>query len=117
MKTKLEIIQETVEAYTDANNRGTSSWGYEYVTEDGRKCAAGRCMVAPELYCGSIDSLALKNHGSNVPFSDELFLPEYRGHSREFWQDIQSLHDSDINFVDGTWSELGKLRIEALKKC
>lgn len=114
-KTRKQIIDETVEFYSeDPRRRAVDEHNAcVYLTEDGRKCAVGRCLEedAPTLdHEGSISALTLRRM-----FQDEEFRPEYRGHPLDFWQDIQNLHDQNDNWeTSGGLSESGKLELRNL---
>lgn len=84
MKTAIEIINETVSVYS-ATSRAIDIDGCKYLTEDGRMCAVGRCLINP----GSMKDGAY----FCMDHDDSIFKEEYRGRSQEFWQDIQHLHD------------------------
>lgn len=131
MKTKLEIIQETFEAYKDASKRGRDSNGNcVYLTNDGKMCAFGRCEINPpsedsgqggtvydrfdeavDLGCNEDEYIAAIDK-----VIDEALKPEYRGHKSEFWGEIQTLHDNDNYFSDDTWNSSGLEVIEKLKE-
>ncbi len=93
MKTKFDIILETLDAYSDPNNTAYSAAADSCVIEtaDGRNCALGRCMLrgyqkkflekkGPDLEC--------------VRHLDLMLQPEYRGHSVSFWKALQNFHDA-----------------------
>jgi hypothetical protein len=110
-KTKLEIIDETVKFYSKNTERRAKKNGLcSYLNEDGNKCAVGRCAKNP----GEL---------SNGPFNEviedltdeEIFLPRYRGHDKEFWNDLQSLHDSDGYWDYNSLSKCGERRVGNLK--
>ncbi len=126
VKTKEEIINETVEYYNNnsrarANYNNTSISCY-YLTDDGRMCAFGRCMLKEKreklrMKICSIEGM-YRNFGiSEKSFHHDLVLkPEYRGHSLSFWRDIQDLHDySKFWRHDRKLSEIGKSRVKELK--
>lgn len=137
-KTKLEIIQETYDAYKDASKRGVSEESYcYYLAPNGNMCAFGRCEHTPDQNSkGTVTSRALhvlaekqKQQGKKekcflsdyTPEEaqeavDSLLKPEYRGHSVMFWSSIQGLHDQYDYFAGDTWSALGLARIEELKR-
>lgn len=121
MKTlsKAQIINETVSFYSadtkrrSVNQNGATP-GCQYISEDGRNCAVGRCLttkvkdkVATSEYnnadfqglvVGMLDCSwpdALVNY-------NKILKPSYRGHNMRFWEDLQSLHDND-----DFWNETG----------
>tara|TARA_R110000850_G_scaffold107584_1_gene219311 strand:- start:210 stop:584 length:375 start_codon:yes stop_codon:yes gene_type:complete len=97
MKTKLEIIEETVKYYTvDKNNRAMDGGDCVYNAEDGSHCAVGRCFnqdfkdEGVELaYNYDSDAFALQHNGS----IDHMLMKEYSGHETTFWSDLQNFHD------------------------
>jgi hypothetical protein len=120
MKTKLEIIQETQDAYPHTFCRAVDDYYLKSAScfyidtkdsqtggehDNGAMCAVGRCMLNPKKYGGFAVSLheALKPQGG----LDTLLKPEYRGHCVEFWGDLQSFHDDGENFTDGGLSVEG----------
>jgi len=130
--TKEEIINETVEYYKDASKRGYNAANKkcEYLTESGNMCAVGRCLIPGSLmesfsdrenlsFTGETrdarasrarDAQSMRNCGLSVldvANLEEILKPEYRGHSRHFWMQLQSLHDGDDFFNDDTMNEEG----------
>jgi hypothetical protein len=108
MKTENEIIKETVEFYwaDPAGRRAASDIACEYLTADGRMCAVGRCLT-PEHATRASDILCSASAlpGLLCTPLDELLRPEYRGHSVNFWSNLQTLHDDDLS-----WRTEGRLR-------
>lgn len=45
---------------------------------------------------------------------DLKFKPAYEGHSKEFWQSIQGLHDSDQNWDENGLSDEGMITVKYL---
>jgi hypothetical protein len=108
MKTKQQILKETLEYYhADPSSRAVNkTGGCEYLTDDGRMCAFGRCEIQA-LHAPSFDSFNKLNervegrfHGEND--MNETLKGEYRGHSMNFWSSIQHFHDSPRY-----WNETG----------
>jgi hypothetical protein len=101
MKTKLEIIDETVEYYK-THNRGIQKNSdcldsCVYINEDGDKCAVGRCLVSPTAdWIGDVFDVFSDSETLN-----KRLLPEYQGHDIHFWKDIQCLHDVHSNWENG----------------
>jgi hypothetical protein len=110
-KTKREIILETANAYT-SNTRSVSFNDQCAYKAGAYKCAVGRCLLAKsKLFNKSNIIEPITNINCNI--NDEL-KSEYRGHSIEFWMDVQALHD-----IQGFWdkngiTEYGKREIESL---
>lgn len=121
--TKEEIINETVEYYKDASKRGYNAANEkcEYLTKSGNMCAVGRCLIPGSLMesfsGGNRAAQSMRNCGLSV-FDvvnlEEILKPEYRGHSRNFWMQLQHLHDSSDHFNDVTMNEVGLKRAKDL---
>jgi hypothetical protein len=106
-KTKLEIIDETIEHYK-SNPRSFIMQGNTklcvYLSNEGNKCAFSRCCT-DEGVAWLHDEVDITLGGDNVGSEFLQFLkPEYQGHDVEFWLDIQDLHDVnsywEIEMVD-----------------
>ena len=114
MKSKIEIIDETIK-HIKNNGRATIEDDPDscmYFTENGNKCAVGRCLINPEnvqkkYYGASIENIF---PDGNFNLLDELFKSEYRGHEIEFWRNLQLLHDIKEN-----WDENNNLSNFGLK--
>jgi hypothetical protein len=125
-KTKKEIILETAEFYgSDPSRRAVVNQDgrakCRYLTEDGRKCAVGRCLIEGKkmLYFGNQEPMSAElidiavNEIANL---QDILMPEYRGHDIYFWGCLQEFHDSDFNFTDTGLSECGQNHLEFLLK-
>ena len=94
--TKEEILKETIDFYlTDPKRRASlPSRACSYLTDDGRKCAVGRCLKP-----GGLADLRLDcdeenpSVGNFAKHPDNYLLPQYCGHSEQFWFKLQLLHD------------------------
>lgn len=128
--TKLKILEETVEFYSE-NPRSIGENGFcVYFHEDGRRCAVGRCidlkkkdqflemldgLVRRKVYAG-FSGNALVNAGM-IPDLDSFLEEKYKGHSSEFWEEIQQFHDHCANWeVDGELSDYGRYELTRLKR-
>jgi hypothetical protein len=115
MKTKLEIIDETVKYYsTDTSRRGIQKTkigtnSCTYLTEDGKMCAVGRCMIKPtiDLEGAADDVLADSFH---------LLKPEYRIEDLNFWIDLQRLHDDCYFWNENGLTKEGLNQVKRLKE-
>ena len=112
MKTKAEIIIETVKNYNSNNTaRKAETNTCTYMNEDGAMCAVGRCLTNEGMQIfkafednnldgnTSIESF-VKAYDMDK-FNDAL-KEEYRGHDVDFWKNLQYLHDAAFN-----WDENG----------
>lgn len=120
-KTKLEILQETADFYAaDPKRRALQHpehYYCEYLTQDGRMCAVGRCLLEPAKYrffSGTSDTLSDEECGGGT--LDPVLKPEYQGHPRHFWRELQEFHDRKVNWTDTGLSETGTAHLERLKK-
>jgi hypothetical protein len=128
MKSKIEIIDETVAYYSeDPNRRAVVMTTCKYRTPDGRMCAFGRCMTEESLelygdFQGGVMRLLLKCY--DRPLSDVILLTtvintplkeEYQGHELTFWTNIQRLHDDFDYWNSDGLTEEGKEYVEVMK--
>jgi hypothetical protein len=119
-KSMLEILNETVQYYSeDVTRRGVMKSPDEeytlcvYLTDTGCMCAVGRCMVAPTR--NMIGGVATLHSGIKFTNLEEELKPEYRGHSIEFWQSLQGLHDDSGNWGPKGLTLTGKLVADGIK--
>ena len=113
MKSKIEIIEETVAYYSeDTTRRGYEYGECLYMTEGGKKCAVGRCMndYALGKLKGVVEAV------DDLENFQVLLKPEYRGHSIRFWGALQGLHDANKNWNVFGLTSVGKVEVEELKK-
>lgn len=127
MKTKVEIINETIEYYSkDPNNtRGMMYSSCTYLTSDGKMCAFGRVMK-PEIreeYRNNINQTVqdLNDQYSNLENTkglDSILMDDYKGHDLKFWKDIQFFHDESNHWsiIDNKITGNGEEFIEYLLK-
>ncbi len=104
MKTKLEIINETIEIYSDPEKRsvtlvtgssGKSIENCRYKGPNGKMCAVARCILPEEL--DEVSDNYENETVHEIKNLEDYLKPEYRGHSKGFWIDIQILHDDYLN--------------------
>jgi hypothetical protein len=89
-KTTTEILNETAEFYR-THPRSTSSTGTcRYNGPMGEKCAYSRLCT--------VDSIFLEDESSHVQH-DAVLLPEYAGHTTDFYLDLQDFHDTPTYWV------------------
>lgn len=129
-KTKVQIIDETVEYYSaDPKRRAVANMDrcFYYIEGDNRLCAFSRCMIDPrmgEKIAGGVRSLVkqlypntdMSLEESKIMVPTGILKPEYDGHNIVFWTDIQGIHDTSINWNDEGLSGIGKARVGILKE-
>jgi hypothetical protein len=110
-KTKLQIINETVEFYSK-NPRAVEAGGCRILTSDGRTCAYGRCMTeeAQKQFLNKVGPTPSNSH------NDENMQLEYRGHNGDFWNDIQVLHDNESYWNGAELTPDGEEYVRQLKQ-
>ncbi len=110
IKTKTQIINETAKFYgKDTSQRASDGNHCLYLMSDGRKCAVGRCMVKPiKTFMGTVKDIHDTQGWRQVKFSNKLLKLQYRGHSVNFWMDLQKFHDDEHNWFAKGLSQEGK---------
>lgn len=104
MMTIKEIVEETIEYYkTHKRGRNKITHVCEYKTSTGERCAIGRVMSNKGLKT-ALNDMWGEIREDNVAESgfknlDEALMIKYRGHSEDFWCDLQTLHDSDKYWI------------------
>ena len=106
LKTKLEIIEETIAFYTeDISRRSVDEFGNcQYVSENGNVCAFSRCCIDPaslKPYEGYVSNRILSKLGF------DCLKPEYRIEDVWFWNRLQNFHDSSKNWNENGLTEKG----------
>lgn len=119
-KTINQIINETVAWYgADPDGRraiqGSSCMYYD--PETGNKCAVGRCVKDDVVVQDDFPSESVGRDLRARLFIMENLKDEYRGHSGEFWNALQKLHDgcSYWNFDAGGLSREGMVFAKAIR--
>lgn len=117
-KTKIEIIDETVEFYSK-NPRAIRYTSCQYQMADGRQCAHSRCLT-DEARQSVVDN-GLNNSSASTVIEcsmerDNIHKEEYRGHESDFWNSIQNIHDVSSNWSKAGLSVAGRNFVEALKQ-
>lgn len=121
--TKLEIIEETVKYYSeDTSRRSTEEKNCVYLSKNGNKCAFSRCCTEEGV------ELLHKNEGRSVGVLDctsplylgkeidDVLKPEYKGHSIDFWRNLQDLHDSENYWDSNGLTKEGLERLKYIKQ-
>lgn len=91
-KSKIEIIDETVEFYsTHPRSVVKDAWGIPNCVYQGpgcRRCAVARCADVHQ-------SVLTEQKTVTAAEVKVVFLEEYEGHSLHFWRQLQCLHDDN----------------------
>lgn len=121
-KSKVEIINETVEYYS-THSRGLGSKGAcVYLSPEGYMCAVGRCLDLSNkefndtlIECGD-SSTAIKDLSKELDSKEidlnNIFKEEYRNHKVAFWQSLQNFHDLEIFWIKNKEGEGSTLTVE-----
>lgn len=119
MKTKIDIINETVEYYSVdpvARRSRASDGTCKYFGEDGKMCAFARYA-----HPGWLDELKLLEGWSadtclcvkGIPLNDEV---KHFSNDGEFWVAVQKLHDIDTYWDSTGLTESGVTEMQRLKQ-
>lgn len=119
---KLELLKETMEAYT-VNTRSTvPDLGCVYESDDGRRCAMGRIMT-PEAIAllkasdmnssASIGRVLNLFRGKDIRPLQEKWMPLVEHH--DFLDAMQSLHDRVECWNKDGLSSIGMARAERIR--
>jgi hypothetical protein len=119
VKTETEIVVEVMEYFiNDPDRRALSNVfnGCMYHMQDAegktKRCAVGICMVdeIPDFlskFVGDVSCLEKRLKDIDGKQLDDLMKPEYRGHSIEFWTELQRFHDAELYWaVKGNYTSL-----------
>lgn len=121
--TKLEIITETVQHYTQGGARSlTEESNYcVYNGPKGSHCAVGRCMLTKykRIKTNNVDwnegtaaiNLASRLTNGVSENLDSVLAIRYRGHEMLFWSQLQDFHDKGINWEEGKLTSMGELNV------
>jgi len=115
MKTKHQIIDETVAYYSEnTKRRAIRKHACFYFQEGtGNMCAVGRCANDPRHL--SHDGRYFREIALNLT-DEEIFQPEYRGHSSKFWSGLQRLHDESSYWDENGLTWEGEEYVKILKE-
>lgn len=113
-KTKKEIILETAKSYNSQNRSLPLGSVYSCLYKSGKnKCAVGRCLLSKsKLFKLEFNDTPVDNY-SAIELDCEL-KKEYRGHSINFWRDVQFLHDQSKFWDLSGLTEQGKEHVDLL---
>ena len=106
-----QIIDETVEYYKNNPRAKQRTW-CEYLTDDGKMCAVGRCLTPK-----SLEIVHKEYEGKSISDIPSFKLKSrYEGHSVTFWFCLQSFHDCDHCWDGNKLTEDGERRVKVLKE-
>jgi hypothetical protein len=115
MKTKTEILLETSLAYNSNTLSVTEGGECVYLGKNGTRCAFSRCCKNDEKTNSILAGVQRWTAGKVLEkFGEEVLEEEYRGHSPEFWRNVQFFHDCLINWDENGISAEGKKCLEEL---
>ena len=122
---QLRLLEETVNFYSDDTKRlamfGNGGSDCLYRTDDGRKCAVGRCMNEIAFDGGiNLDSLgSVYSVARELDESDDnldiLLKDKYKGYSIKLWARLQSLHDRSSHWDDKGITKVGEVVVDEIK--
>jgi len=118
---KLELLKETVAAYTVDTRSIIPDMGCVYEDERGHNCAIGRIMTPEAISC-----LKKNDMNSGTTFVRALDILRLKGilplkekwmplvGELKFLDDIQSLHDRNSLWDESGLNDVGKRTVEAM---
>ncbi len=109
-----EIIKETGKAF-NIHKRADLDQGNCFYHNDhphfiNKTCGLGRCLIRESRKIAQIQhwgSISI-NPDITETVLDKHLMPQYRGYSKTFWIDIQTLHDTFTYWEDHGLSALGQ---------
>jgi len=126
--TKVEILHYVKEhfeknpraLYYPSSNNDKDSVSCSYLTEEGHRCAHSICLT--DIALKIMQQKCLINHGCDdviEALGDIIHKPKFRGHSPEFWTDIQHFHDKgefweEKDSKGNSLTEFGQKRFQEL---
>lgn len=116
--TKEEIIMETANWYSqDTSRRAVGDDGKCHYYLDGKACAFGRCLNSPEDFRNVRGSVKYLQNNAGIDNLEAVLADQYKGHSLEFWKDIQRLHDFKKYWDENglTWQGSGQVHYLIIK--
>ena len=107
---KVDILKEIAQVYS-LRSRAMDGMSCVYLSPEGRKCAFSYCCTD-----AGVKELALANTGiSGLDHKPDYYLKEcYKGHSVEFWLDVQEFHDCYANWDLTGLSPTGEEKLNKL---
>ena len=116
MKTKLEILTETYLFYHgDVSRRAVVKGNCKYHTEDGRRCAIGRCIEGKEMN-HFMDRIKYDESANPIfqPYMIPYMKENYQINDVEFWLDVQKFHDCPSYWEYYGLTNLGEIAYQKL---
>lgn len=122
--TKLQIIEETVNFYSEDPSRRSkygSSNTCAYNGPGNTHCAVGKCLMSKykkqgQKLLGNNDGVNSLYEYHNFNSLDKMLSPKYRGHAGTFWASLQNLHDGDQYWTETGLSSQGKEYVDRLRR-
>jgi hypothetical protein len=124
MKSKIDIIIETVKHYNSNNTaRKAETDTCTYMNEGGAMCAVGRCLTNEGMQIfkafehNNVEVNTSVEYFTNVYGMDEFnnaLKEEYRGHDVDFWKNLQYLHDATNNWNENGITKYGLGTVDSL---
>jgi hypothetical protein len=112
-----QIIDETVAFYSEDTSRRSYNSDINnclYLGPNGTKCAYSRCwkegVYSPDMEQKTPHELSI--HGYEP---DSIVQEQYKGHSDEFWFNLQQLHDDTNCWDEKGLTSKGTIFVEKLK--
>ena len=120
-KLRQEVINKVKSSYTlSTRSLSVEDNGIEgpcmYNNGAGRKCAVGM-FIKPE-YVDDPEWTAEHNEDGAkflLISNDDILVDEYQGLNREFWEDLQSLHDESVFWDDNGLSRQGNEYVKTIE--
>lgn len=86
--------------------------------EKEKRCIVGLCLRTGEWleFEGNIQDIFKHICNENAKKFNLLFLPKYKGHSVDFWMDIQKFHDEEEFWDKKSLTESGKEYLNKLRE-
>lgn len=113
-KTKIEILDDVVD---HVKKQGGVAYSEEdgmclYTTKDGKTCGHSMAInpTKRKLLKGELSAKTVIDK-----YGDNIHLKKYRGHSDDFWSEVQNFHDGGNWNEDGTISEVGDAVLSEIK--
>jgi hypothetical protein len=115
MKSKLEIIDETIDYYRK-NPRSIEDFRCLYLGSNNQRCALSRCCTEEGvLRLSNHEGVSIVSFIENGLIIEELLKPEYKGHCLDFWMNLQYIHDYNCLWKDNMLSDEGIKEVNRIR--